>query len=57
MNLDNGVAEVLSNSGDDHRLVMYLDQMFDPKNKTDIKSDARAMSRLRIAAERAKRVF
>lgn len=60
-----GVTEVLATDGNnhlggsdfDHRLAKYLAREFDSMNNTDISSDSRALSRLRIAAERAKRIL
>lgn len=62
LELDNGVCEVLATEGDnqlggvnfDLMLMQFLADDFDSLHNTFIQSDNRAMSRLRLAAERAK---
>ncbi|KAG2387241.1 hypothetical protein C9374_001573 [Naegleria lovaniensis] len=63
LNIDDGVFDVLSTSGDTHlggedfdsRLVDYCCEQFMRKHKKDIKENPRALRRLRTACERAKR--
>lgn len=68
LTIDEGAFEVLSSSGDTHlggedfdnRVVEFLAQEFEKKNaklKVDLRKNARAMARLRTAAERAKRTL
>ena len=55
LTLEDGIAEVVNTAGDDHlggedfdhRLVNFLARDFNRKNKTQIFSDLRALSRLR----------
>jgi heat shock protein 1/8 len=61
--IEDGIFEVKSTTGDTHlggedfdnRLVSHLAQEFKRKTKKDIMSNARALRRLRTAAEKAKR--
>ncbi|XP_072165771.1 heat shock 70 kDa protein IV-like [Diadema setosum] len=63
--IDDGVFEVKSTAGDTHlggedfdnRLVNHLAEEFKRKYKKDLRSNARALRRLRTAAERAKRTL
>lgn len=61
--IENGVFEVLSTSGNthlggedfDHRIVDYFAKLYKKKTGQDIRSDKRAMQKLRREAEMAKR--
>lgn len=61
--IDDGVFEVLSTNGDthlggedfDHRVMDHFIKLFKKKHGKDIKSDARAIAKLRKAVETAKR--
>ncbi|XP_041470420.1 heat shock 70 kDa protein IV-like [Lytechinus variegatus] len=63
--IDEGIFEVKSTAGDTHlggedfdnRMVNHLVEEFKRKNKKDIRGNARALRRLRTAAERAKRTL
>ncbi|XP_072166017.1 heat shock 70 kDa protein IV-like [Diadema setosum] len=63
--IDEGIFEVKSTAGDTHlggedfdnRMVNHLVEEFKRKNKKDIRGNARAVRRLRTAAERAKRTL
>ena len=65
LNIDEGVFEVLSTAGDTHlggedfdnALVDYCTAEFEKKTKANIKSNPRAMRRLRTVVERAKRTL
>lgn len=68
LNIDEGVFEVLATGGDahlggediDNMLVEFVCTEFNKKNKKlekDIKTNARAMKRIKIACERAKRTL
>lgn len=63
MTIDNGVFEVLATSGDTHlggedfdqRLTEHFVKVFKKKNNVDIKSDPRALQKLKGEVEKAKR--
>ena len=63
--IDDGIFEVKSTAGDTHlggedfdnRLVNHLAEEFKRKHKKDLRSNPRALRRLRTAAERAKRTL
>ncbi|XP_072172853.1 heat shock 70 kDa protein IV-like [Diadema setosum] len=63
--IDDGIFEVKSTAGDTHlggedfdnRLVNHLADEFKRKHKKDLRQNARALRRLRTAAERAKRTL
>ena len=65
LNIDEGIFEVKATNGDSHLggedidniLVNYLANEFNKKYKTDIKSNLRAMRRLKNACESAKRTL
>ncbi|CAD6887856.1 unnamed protein product [Tilletia controversa] len=65
LTIEEGIFEVKATAGDTHlggedfdnRLVTHFVQEFKRKNKKDITSSARAVRRLRTAAERAKRTL
>jgi L1 cell adhesion molecule like protein len=65
LTIDDGVFEVKSTGGDTHlggsdidnALVQYLAEEFKKKNKKDLTENKKAMSRLKSAAERAKRTL
>ncbi len=65
LTIDDGVFEVKAVSGDSHlggsdidnALVQYLAEEFKKKNKKDLTENKKAMSRLKSAAERAKRTL
>lgn len=65
LSLEDGVFEVKSTAGNTHlggedfdeRLVNHFVQEFQKKTKKDLRSSARALRRLRTAAERAKRTL
>ena len=65
LSIDGGVIEVRATAGDNHlggedfdnRMVNYLKDEFKRKNGIDISNNARALRRLRTAAERAKRAL
>ena len=65
LSIDDGIFEVKATAGDTHlggedfdsRLVDHLSKEFLRKNKKDITNNARALRRLRTAAERAKRTL
>lgn len=65
LTIDDGVFEVKSTGGDTHLggsdidnyLVQYLAEEFKKKNKKDLSENKKAMSRLKAAAERAKRTL
>lgn len=65
LTLDDGIFEVKATGGDSHlggedldnRMVEYVMQEFNKKNKVDIKDNARAMRRLKTTCERAKRTL
>jgi len=60
---DNGVFEVLSTAGDTHlggedfdqRVTEHFVKMFQKKNNVDIKTDAKALQKLKAEVEKAKR--
>jgi heat shock protein 5 len=61
--IDNGVFEVVATSGDTHlggedfdqRLTEHFVKVFKKKNDKDIKSDVRALQKLKSEVEKAKR--
>jgi len=63
LTIDNGVFEVVATAGDTHlggedfdqRLSEHFVKIFKKKHDKDIKSDARAMQKLRQEVEKAKR--
>ncbi len=65
LTIDDGVFEVKAVSGDchlggsdiDNALVQFLADEFKKKNKKDLTQNKKAMSRLKVAAERAKRTL
>jgi L1 cell adhesion molecule like protein len=65
LTIDGGIIEVKATAGDPHlggedfdnKLVEYLIQDFKKKNKKDLSDNARAVKRLKIQAERAKRTL
>jgi L1 cell adhesion molecule like protein len=65
LNVDDGVFEVLATGGDahlggediDNRLVDYVADEFKRKNKKDLTSNARAIKRIKMACEKAKRTL
>ena len=65
LSIDNGVFEVKSTNGDTHlggedfdnRMVDYFSAEFQKKHKKDLKSNLRAVRRLRTSCERAKRTL
>lgn len=65
LSIEDGIFEVLSTSGDTHlggadfdkRLVDFLLNEFEKKHKKNIRANRRALKRLRLAAEKAKRVL
>ena len=65
LSIDEGVFEVKSTAGDTHLggsdfdniLVQYLMEEFNKKYKKDISNNKKALSRLKVAAERAKRTL
>jgi L1 cell adhesion molecule like protein len=65
LTIDDGVFEVKSTGGDTHlggsdidnALVQFLAEEFSKKNKKDLTNNKKAMSRLKSAAERAKRTL
>jgi L1 cell adhesion molecule like protein len=65
LTIDDGVFEVKSTAGDSHLggsdidnyLVQYLAEEFKKKNKKDLFNNNKAISRLKTAAERAKRTL
>jgi heat shock protein 1/8 len=65
LNIEDGIFEVLATAGDTHlggedfdnRIVNHLLTDIKRKHKIDLKDNARAMRRLRTAAERAKRTL
>lgn len=65
LNIDDGVFEVLSTGGDvhlggediDNKLVEHFCTEFKRKHKKDIKDNARALKRLKMACERAKKTL
>jgi heat shock protein 1/8 len=65
LTIDDGVFEVKSTAGDSHLggsdidnyLVQYLAEEFKKKNKKDLLDNKKAISRLKAAAERAKRTL
>ena len=65
LNIDGGIFEVKSTAGDTHlggedfdnRLVNHFTQEFKRKHKKDIINNKRALRRLRVACERAKRTL
>ena len=65
LNIDEGVFEVLATAGDTHlggedfdnALVDYCTTEFEKKTKSNIRSNPRAMRRLRTVVERAKRTL
>jgi len=65
LTIDDGIFEVKATSGNTHlggedfdnRVVTFLQQEFKKKHKVDMSGNARAVRRLRSAAERAKRTL
>eukprot|EP01121_Diplochlamys_sp_Union-15-3_P022037 TRINITY_DN9257_c0_g1_i1.p1 TRINITY_DN9257_c0_g1~~TRINITY_DN9257_c0_g1_i1.p1 ORF type:complete len:617 (+),score=124.06 TRINITY_DN9257_c0_g1_i1:113-1852(+) len=65
LTVDSGIFEVLSTSGDTHLggedfdnlLVLYLVSEFQKKHKQDVSSNARALKKLKDAAQKAKHVL
>lgn len=65
LSVEDGVFEVLATSGDTHlggqdvdtRIVEWAMEEFKRKTKLDIRSNAKAMARLRLAAERVKKTL
>jgi len=65
LTIDDGIFEVKATSGNTHlggedfdnRVVSFLQQEFKKKHKVDMSGNARAVRRLRSAAERAKRTL
>ncbi len=65
LTIDDGVYEVKSVAGDSHLggsdfdniLVQYLAEEFKKKHKKDLSQNKKALSRLKVAAERAKRTL
>merc|ERR1712050_457019 len=63
LTIDNGVFEVLATAGDTHlggedfdqRVTDHFTKAFKKKNEVDIKSDARALTKLKVEVEKAKR--
>jgi heat shock protein 5 len=63
LTIDNGVFEVLATAGDTHlggedfdqRVTDHFCKMFKKKNSVDIKTDARALQKLKSEVEKAKR--
>merc|ERR1712151_603766 len=63
LTIDNGVFEVLATAGDTHlggedfdqRVTDHFTKAFKKKNDVDIKSDARALTKLKVEVEKAKR--
>lgn len=65
LTIDNGVFEVLATSGDTHlggedfdqRVMEYFIKLYKKKTKIDLRSDARAVQKLRREVEKAKRAL
>jgi len=65
LTIDNGVFEVLATNGDthlggedfDHRVMQYFMRLFKKKHKKDLKTDKRAVQKLRREVERVKRTL
>jgi heat shock 70kDa protein 1/2/6/8 len=65
LSIDDGVFEVLATGGDTHlggedidnALVDYFAKDFERKHKQDVRKNARALKRLKIACERAKKTL
>jgi heat shock protein 5 len=65
LTIDQGVFEVLATNGDtqlggedfDHRIMDHFVKLYKKKSGNDIRSDPRAMAKLRKEAERAKRLL
>jgi heat shock protein 5 len=65
LTIDNGVFEVLATNGDthlggedfDHRVMQYFMKLFKKKHKKDLKTDKRAIQKLRREVERVKRTL
>merc|ERR1719456_1764894 len=65
LTIDNGVFEVLATNGDTHlggedfdqRVMAYFMKLFKKKHKKDMRSDKRAIQKLRREVERVKRVL
>lgn len=65
LNIDDGIIEVLATGGDGHlggedfdaRLVDHFCKEFERKNKLDVRSNPRSLSRLKTASEKAKRTL
>lgn len=65
LTLDDGVFEVIATNGDTHlggedfdqRVMEHFIKAFDKKHKTDVRSDKRAVAKLRREVERAKRIL
>jgi heat shock protein 5 len=63
LTIDDGVFEVLATSGDTHlggedfdqRITDHFVKLFQKKNGVDIKSDGRALQKLKSEVEKAKR--
>jgi heat shock protein 5 len=65
LSIDNGVFEVLATAGDthlggedfDHRVMEYFVKLYNKKHNTDVKSDLKAMGKLKREVEKAKRTL
>jgi endoplasmic reticulum chaperone BiP len=65
LSIDDGVFEVLATNGDthlggedfDHRVMDYFVQLFQKKEKKNLRSDLRAMGKLKREVEKAKRTL
>jgi len=65
LSIDDGVFEVLATNGDthlggedfDHRIMDYMVQQFQKKEKKNLRSDLRAMGKLKREVEKAKRAL
>ena len=65
LSIEDGIFEVLATAGDTHlggqdfdnRIVDWAVQEFKKKNKIDLKTSAKALGRLRLAAERVKKTL
>jgi heat shock protein 5 len=63
LTIDNGVFEVVATAGDTHlggedfdqRVTEHFVKVFKKKNNVDIKKDARALQKLKMEVEKAKR--
>ncbi|CAG8892488.1 unnamed protein product [Penicillium egyptiacum] len=65
LSIDNGVFEVLATAGDthlggedfDHRVMEYFVKQYNKKHNTDVKTDLKAMGKLKREVEKAKRTL